>query len=242
MRRMVAVGAASALLLAGCGEGESEEEAMVEAISVSILQDETFAGYEINRQQASCVAENTVDGIGVDRLSEIGFDPEAATAEEIDLARLSDDEVEVIGRAMQDCIEDIGAVLADTVAASILEDPDPAFPIEEREAKCVATAVIDQISVSRLITIGVQTDRGDEVDLRPGEVDVFADAYTECIDVRALLLEGIAAAGTPADVLACLDQQIADDDIDTIFRAGLAGADTVATATELLQPAVEACS
>lgn len=242
MRRALAVGAASALLLAACGEGQSDEEAMVESIAASIVQDETFAGYEINRQQADCVAESTVDGVGVERLEEIGFDADAATAEEIDLAQLSDDEVEVIGRAMEDCIDDIGSVLADTVAASILEDPEPAFPIEPDEADCIAGAVIDQIPVSRLITIGVQTDRGDDVDLRPAEVDVFADAYTECLDVRALLLEGIASTGTAGSVVACLDENISDDDIDTIFRAGLAGADTSATAAELLQPAVEACT
>lgn len=242
MRRAFAAGASAALLLAACGEGQSDEDAMVESIAASIVQDETFAGYEINRQQATCVAESTVDGIGVERLGEIGFDADAASTEEIDLAQLSDDEVEVIGGAMEDCIDDIGTVLADTVAASILEDPEPAFPIEPDEADCIAAAVIDQIPVSRLITIGVQTDRGSDVDLRPVEIDVFADAYTECLDVRALLLDGIASAGTQESVVACLDENISDDDIDTIFRAGLAGADTSATATEVLQPAVDACT
>ena len=243
MRRLPATVAVAGLVLGACGQGQSDEEAMVEAISVSILEDETFAGYGIVEEEATCVAESTVDGLGVDRLSEVGFDADAATDEEIDLSQLSDDEVEVIGGAMEDCIDDIGDVLVDTVAASILEDPEPTFPIDEAEADCVAESVIDQIPVSRLITIGVQGERDDtQPELRPAEIDVFADAYTGCIDVRQILLDGISSGGTPDDVLVCLDQNITDDAIDTIFTAGLAGEDTVATAQRILSPAVEACT
>lgn len=242
MRRLATVLLAGALAVGACG-GESDEEAMVEAISISILEDETFAGYGIVEVEATCVAESTVDGLGVDRLSEIGFDADAGTDEEIDLSQLSDEEVEVIGGAMEDCIDDIGDVLVDTVAESILEDPEPTFPIDDDEAECVAEAVIDQIPVSRLITIGVQGEReGAQPELRPVEIDVFADAYTECIDVRAILLDGIASAGTPPDVLECLDENISDEDIDTIFTAGLAGEDTTATAQRILSPAVETCT
>lgn len=240
--RCLAATVAAALVLAACG-GESDEDAMVAAISASIQQDETFAGSDINAEQADCVAESTVDGIGVERLSEIGFDDDVGTNDEIDLTRLSDEEVGVIGGAMEDCIDDLSAVLADTVATSILADPDPSFPIDEEAADCIAQAVVGEIPASRLITIGVQTDRGGESDLRPVEVDVFADAYTDCIDVRALLLEGIASADSASgEVLDCLDRNISDDDIDTIFRAGLSGADTAAIASEILSPAVETCT
>jgi hypothetical protein len=136
-------------------------------------------------------------------------------------------------------------VLVDTVAASILEDPEPTFPIDEGQAECVAQAVIDEIPASRLITIGVQGERseGSVSDLRPAEVDVFADAYTSCIDVRTILLEGIEAAGTAdEEVLACLDENITDRDISTIFTAGLAGEDAAITAQQILSPAVTACT
>jgi hypothetical protein len=43
-------------------------------------------------------------------------------------------------------------------------------------------------------------------------------------------------------VLICLDERISDDDIGTIFRAGLAGEDAAATAQRLLAPAVDACT
>jgi hypothetical protein len=245
VRRLVAVVVAGALALAACGEQQSDEEAMVEAISASILQDETFTGYGIAETEADCVAEATVTGLGVQRMSELGFGGDTPAEEEIDLAELDDDEVEVLARSMETCIDDVDDVLVDTVAASILEDPEPTFPIDAGQADCVAQAVVDEIPSARLITIGVQGERSGSTvsDLRPAEIDVFADAYTSCIDVRTILLDGIAASGTADDeVLACLDNNITDDDIDTIFTAGLAGEDAAATAQRILSPAVTACT
>lgn len=241
---LLAVMAAGLVVLGACESGPSDEEAMVEAIRTSILRDETFAGYEVDRREASCVAEATVTGIGVERLETIGFDGDAGTADEVDLRRLEDDEVDVVGSAMQECIDDIEDVLVDTVARSILEDPEPTLPIEQDEARCVARTVVMEIPARRLIAIGVRGERtGDDPELRADEVDVFAGAYTDCIDVRSILLAGIESAGTTSeDVLACLDQNITDRDIETIFRAGLAGEDAAATARELLSPAVDACT
>jgi len=243
-RRSAAAALAAALLVAGCNSGPSDEEAMVAAIRTSILQDETFAGYEVTGPEATCVAEATVTGVGVERLTEIGFDDDEQTVDEVDLRRLSDDEIDVVGSAMGTCMDDVGDVLVDTVAASILADPEPALPVDEAAAACVAEAVVGEIPPSRLIAIGVRGDRsGDVGALRPAEVDVFATAYTDCIDVRRILLEGIESAGTTSDeVLACLDRNIADADIETIFRAGLAGEDSAATARLILSPAVETCT
>jgi hypothetical protein len=243
--RLLVVVISGVLVLAACGEEKSDEEAMVEAISASIVQDETFAGYGIAEEEADCVAESTVAGLGVGRMSELGFGGETPADEEIDLAELDGDEIGVLAGSMERCIDDIEDVLADTVAESILEDPEPTFPIDPQQADCVARAVIEEIPASRLISIGVQGERSGSTagDLRPAEVDVFADAYTSCIDVRTILLDGIAASGTADDdVIACLDDNITDRDIDTIFTAGLAGRDTAATAQRILSPAVTKCT
>ena len=243
MRRGLALVLAGALLLGACGEDASDEEVMVEAISASIRQDETFAGYGIERAEADCVAEATVTGLGVGRMSELGFGGDTPTEEAIDLTELDDDEVRVLARSMDDCIDDVDDVLVDTVAASILEEPQATFPIDDEQARCVAEAVIGEIPSARLITIGVQGERSGSTvsDLRPAEIDVFADAYTSCIDVRTILLDGIRTGGTSDSVVECLDDNISDDDIDTIFTAGLAGEDAAATAQRILSPAVETC-
>jgi hypothetical protein len=244
VRRALTAAAAAAVLLAGCGGGQSDEEAMVQTIRTSILRDQTFAGYEVSGEEATCVAEATVTGLGAERLSEIGFDADDADRpDEVDLRQLSDGEIGVIGAAMDECIEDIDQVLVDTVTRSILEDPAPTLPIDEDEATCVAEQVVGEIPARRLIAIGVRGDRAGGAELRPAEVDVFASAYTDCIDVRDILIQGIASAGTASEqVLACLDENIADEDIETIFRAGLAGEDAGATARRLLAPAVDTCT
>lgn len=245
MTRLLAVALAGALALAACGEEQSDEEAMVEAVSASILQDETFTGYGITEVEADCVADATVTGLGAERMAELGFGGATPAEEAIDLTELDDDEVEVLARSMETCIGDVDDVLVDTVAASILEDPEPTFPIDAQQADCVARAVVDEIPSARLITIGVQGERSGSTvsDLRPAEIDVFADAYTSCIDVRTILLDGIEASGTAdEEVLACLDDNISDDDIDTIFTAGLSGEDAASTAQRILSPAVTACT
>lgn len=245
MRRLLAVALAGALALGACGEEPSDEEVMVEAISASILQDETFTGYGITETEADCVAESTVTGLGVGRMSELGFGGDTPSEEEIDLAGLDEDEVKTLARSMEDCIDDVDDVLVDTVATGILDDPSPAISIDEGQARCVAEAVVDRIPTARLITIGVQGERAGQTvsELSPAEVDVFADAYTSCIDVRKNLLDGIAASGmADEEQLACLDAQITDRDIDTIYTAGLAGEDTAATAQRILSPAVMACT
>ena len=47
----------------------------------AILEDETFAGYGIVEAEADCVAEATVTGLGVGRMSELGFGGETPAEE-----------------------------------------------------------------------------------------------------------------------------------------------------------------
>lgn len=240
-RRAGAVAAALILLAAACG-GESESEQMVSALTESLTQDETFEDYDITEDEAACVAERVVGEVGTERLDEIGFDEENGRA---DLTALDDDEITVLGDAMDDCIADSRQVLVDAVAAGILEEPDPAFPVSESEATCVAEGVIDDLGLSRLIVVGVQSERlgGDQfASLEDHEVQSFTDAFVECIDVRTILLDNIAAGGASEEVLACLDDNIADEDIEALFVAGFSGEDSGAAAERILAPAVEACT
>src|SRR3546814_9467421 len=86
VRSGVALILAGALTLSACSEGRSDEEVMVEAISASIVQDETFTGYGIVEAEADCVAESPVAGLGVGRMSELGFGGDTRRGRGIDLA------------------------------------------------------------------------------------------------------------------------------------------------------------
>ncbi len=241
MKRTATALLTAALVLAACG-GESEDDRVAAAISASLLEDPTFADYEITEDEADCVADGVTADIGTDRLTEVGaLDDET----EVDFTELSDDEIGAIGDAMDVCIDDIRAVLVDAVAEGILENPDPSFPVADDEAICVAEAVTDEIGLSRLIIIGVEGERtgGDQFeDLQPAEIEVFSRAFTDCIDVRAILLDSIAASGAPPDIIACLDENISDADIAALFEAGFSGIDSDTAAEAALSPAVEACT
>ena len=212
------------------------------ALTDSLLQDQTFADYEITEPEARCAAERVVDDLGTDRLVEIGF---ANDKTQVDFTELDESEITVLADAMNDCIDDSAAVLVDAVAAGILEEPDPAFPVNDQQAHCVAQGVVDQVGLSRLIVVGVESQRngGDQfAALEPEEVDAFTNAFVDCIDVRKILLDNIAASGAGDDVIACLDANITDDDIAELFAAGFAGEDSAAAAERILQPAVDACT
>lgn len=233
--------------LAACGGGDSERDQVVAALSNGLLEDETFTGYEISEEEATCVAEDAVDALGTDRMLQIGVteDTGAAGGVGADFADLDDSEVAVLGDAMESCIDDIDRVLVDAVAEGILEEPDPAFPVSESEARCIAEDVTDDLGLSRLIIVGLQSERADGdqfADLEPEEAEVFTDAFVDCLDVRSILLDNIAASGAPEDVLDCLDDNISDEHIQALFEAGFSGEDTTAAAREILSPAVETCT
>lgn len=235
---------AASLLAAACG-GESNDEAVVDAVTRDLVADETFQAYEIQEAEARCAAESMVDDLGTDRMEELGFTTsEEETADNVDFADLNEEEVGVLAEAMEDCIDDIDEVLVDSVAAGILEEPDPNFPVDEPQARCVAEDMVEGISLQRLIVIGLQSDgNGSEQfsDLSDEETETFTQAFINCLDVRQILLDGMAANGVSDEVLACLDQEITDDDIEALFVAGFAGDDSDAAAEEILTPAIETC-
>ncbi len=244
-RRLLATLAVAGLLVAACGDGESEEEAVISALAASLQAEEELAEYDITDEEATCVATETVDALGVDRTVEIGFVTEGEEPEDLDFGELDEGEITVLGDAMEGCLADARQLVVDALAGGILEEQDPAFPVEEAEATCVAEAVADEVSLSRLIVIGVETEGSDDGtlgDLSPEESGVFADAFVGCIDVRTILLDSIAASGgVPDEVLTCLDVNITDEDIEALFLAGFTGQDGDAAAAEVLTPAIEAC-
>ena len=223
VRTGLAIVLAGAVALAACGEEPSDEEVMVEAISASILEDETFTGYGIAEAEADCVAESTVTGLGVGRMSELGFGGDTPAEEEIDLAELDDDEVQVLARSMEDCIDDVDDVLVDTVAASILEDPEPTLP--------------DRRGRGPLRRPGRRRrDPGQPAHhhRRAGRAQPATRSAT-CARPRSTCSptptrpastcgRSCSTASRPPapddEVLACLDENITDRDIDTIFRPG----------------------
>ena len=155
----------------------------------------------------------------------------------------------MLADAMNDCIDDISAVLAPCCRGRHPRSTlDPAFPVNDQQAHCVAQGVVDQVGLSRLIVVGVESQRngGDQfAALEPEEVEaVHQGVRRSAFDVfctRSCSTTS-SSSGAGDDVIACLDVNITDDYIAELFAAGFAGEGSAAAAERILQPAVDACT
>lgn len=238
MRRLLAL--AGALLLAGTAcSGESDETRLERDISAGLLEATAFAEYDLDEEEARCAAETVVDDVGTDPLREALLE-----GDEADFGALDDAELTAFAEALEACIDDLTQVRVDAVAALVLDNADDDFPVTEEEAACVAESVVDDIELSRQIIVNVRAEEpGDDPfdDPESPESQAYGNAYLSCLDVRGILLATIAAGETDADTLACLDANITDEDIETLFLAGLSG-DENTTAQTVLEPAIAACT
>ena len=242
-RGWMTAGACLVLALAACG-GESEETSVARALATDLRSEEAFAA-DISTEEARCVGDALVADLGVDDARSVGRSAADETDEtdetdagSFELATLTDDEITAIGTAMETCATDLEAIVVDLVATGILDAPDEDFPVDEDEARCVGTTVASEIPFSRLLSIGLSSD--DLRDLSLEEAETFGASFSDCVDVRSILLDQVANSGADPDVVACLDDQISDEAIEMLFVDTFAG-DT-ATAEGAFADAIDACT
>ncbi|MDE0804035.1 MAG: hypothetical protein OSA99_12005 [Acidimicrobiales bacterium] len=240
-RGRLAVTTVLVLALASCG-GESEDTSVARALATDLRSDDAFAD-DITADEARCVGDDLVATLGVDDARSVGrteaADGSDADAEEpFELNTLDDDEVDAIGAAMEQCVDGLETIVADLVADGILDSPDDDFPVDDDEAQCVGVAVADDIGFSRLLTLGLAG--GDLDGLTEDEAETFGASFSDCVDVRSILLDQVADSGAEPDVVACLDDQISDDAIEMLFVDTFAG-DT-ASAEGAFAEAIDACA
>lgn len=123
--RVFAALTAMAMLLAACGGGDGggggADTEVGQAIADSLLEDES--GPEgLTEDQARCISGDIVDGIGEDRLAEVGVTAETAdSVAEISDVDFDDQEVETVVGAYVDCI-DVREFLAAEFAGDLGEE------------------------------------------------------------------------------------------------------------------------
>lgn len=248
----VAYVAAGTLLLASCGSGSADDDA-VAALTRAITEEPLVSGLELEESDAECVADAAVDSIGADRLTEVGLvgseaaddqEPASGGGGQIDLGALSDDELESLGRALESCIDGLDSLLVDTVATAVSEGAGDGLEVDDDQARCVAELVVEDFSVPRMVTVGIRADLGDEPfsSLSDSETEDLVDSMLACIDIRGAVVAGVAEAGVAQDVVDCLGTSITDADVRTLLLSVLRGEDSTATATALFTPAIESCT
>lgn len=248
MRRLI--GPALVVTLAAACGGESDDDAVAEAIAGDLRSEQAFAD-DLTDEEARCVGDAIVADLGVDRARSLGHDdgPEreggtgadADADEPFEVESLSDAEVDAIGAAMETCVDGLADIVVELVATGILETPDDDFPVTAPEAECVGRAVADEIPFGRLLAIGLESsDDGDLGQLTDDEAIVFGSSFVDCVDVRAILLSQVEDSGADPAVVECLDAEISDEAIELLFVDTFAGDE--ASAEGAFAGAVDACT
>ena len=132
----------------------------------------------------------------------------------------------------------IGMFEAHAVALQ-LENSTPARPMTHDLMRDLLSSL--EVSVDRIVVTALRerTFYAEIQMTQDGESIVVSSRPSDAI---ALAVRATVPIFADEEVLACLDENITDRDIDTIFTAGLAGEDAAATAQRILSPAVTTCT
>lgn len=132
IRLVAASFAALTLVLAGCGN--SEEDQASEAIAQNMLENskEDDEVFQVSEDEANCVGDGFVDGIGVEKLKEYGVlteDLEADTEFGEDM-KMSKDDAESAADTMLDCL-DLKEALTESMGDELDDQPEAKKCLED---------------------------------------------------------------------------------------------------------------
>jgi hypothetical protein len=139
----------------------------------------------------------------------------------------------------------------DALAADIREGDD-GFPLDEEQADCLASAVVDTVGADTLVEAGIspeefaaaETFTDLDVDLEDGAVAALADDIGAC-GLGAVFVDSFAeeAGGLTEDSVTCISDRIEDADFNhAIAEAMISAADAeTASFQELLVDGVSSC-
>lgn len=109
-RTILAAVLASLLALSGCGSSE-EETAKTSIAEYFLDQDAEQQLFDLQEEEADCIAEDMVDGVGVEKLQEYGFITEDGSVDEdADVGNVEQGDAETIADAMLDCADAMQSV------------------------------------------------------------------------------------------------------------------------------------
>ncbi|MEE9414199.1 MAG: hypothetical protein V3V01_02870 [Acidimicrobiales bacterium] len=164
MKHLAAILALLALAASACGSSSggsaSADSPLAQAIADSIEAEGDFTS---TRADAECIGGRIVDGVGEDRLEELGVVPESAPG--LDELDLTNDEINSVVDALDGCID-----LVDLMIGEIAGGDDS---LSSDDAKCLGDELgVDPIKKAMAAALG-----GTEVipdDFQNSIIDAFA--------------------------------------------------------------------
>lgn len=230
-----AVLAAAALLAACGGDSEVAKEDYVDAATEAILASDS--DFEFEEDNAECIAEAVVDGLGVDALNEAGISADELRATdtigELEGLDVDDDVKADLSDGIQDCGLDFGSQLADEFTAEIGADV-----LSGESLECITTEISNSPLIADALVEAIV--EGDAAGGEEAGEQAAIEAFGECPEsLTDLFVAGVEQQGADVsdEARACLQEQV-EANIDVVVDAIVAqsGGD------EIGQVIVEPCA
>lgn len=139
------------------------------------------------------------------------------------------------------------AQAAEAISASMMEDSDDEFTVDQEQADCVGEGMVDEIGVDKLQEYGILTDdltsEGAEglgdTPMEEGDADSAADVIVSCVDAEEMMAEQMAADATMTDEQKeCVSEALDEDALKQMFSLIFQGKEDQAT-QDLMGPLME---
>lgn len=143
------------------------------------------------------------------------------------------------------CGNDDEAQAAEAISASMVEESDEDFPVDQEQADCVGEGMVDRIGVEKLQEYGLLTDDLEvdgevtDVTMEEADADSAADVLVTCVDAQAMLAEEFAGDDSMGEQeQACFEEVIDNDALIEVFSLMFQGREDEA-GNSLIEPLME---
>jgi hypothetical protein len=206
----------------GGGELSAEEQEQADRVAAALLADEDDYG-EVTQEEADCVGRAAVQGLGVERTTELDW--------EADDPAFVPDDAPVVADAIVSCI-DIAPVFASSFAAD--------GELTSEQGECVANDLSDDELRDILEFTIANPDSSPTAEI----AGPLADTLVECMDFGALIVEQFTAGGISEESAQCVADAVPQDVIRDMALAGMIDEDSSEVEAEFeqaMQDAADEC-
>lgn len=125
---------------------------------------------------------------------------------------------------------------AEAISASMMEQSDDGFTVDQEQADCVGEGLVDKIGVDKLQDYGMLTDdletneAVDDVTMEAGDADNAADVIIDCVDAQQMMADELGADDTLTDEQReCVGEALDDEALKKMFSLVFQGKEDEAT-------------
>ncbi|GGK79512.1 hypothetical protein [Ornithinimicrobium pekingense] len=122
------------------------------------------------------------------------------------------------------CGNDDEAQAAEAISASMMEQEEDSFAVDQEQADCVGEGLVETVGVEQLQGYGMLTDdlqvdeSVDEVTMSAEDADASAEVFVGCVDAQTMFAEEIAAdEELTAEQQECIGEVMDEEALTELF-------------------------